>query len=74
MEDQRRHTVETSRNGCLIAWSESRGTHGIALAGEDWYDVRYWQLIVTPDGTAKEDKTWRLIHITAKKEQLTICK
>ena len=57
MEDQRRHTVATSRNGCLKAWSESRGTHGIALAGEDWYDVRCWRLIVTPDRTAKDLET-----------------
>ena len=54
MEDQRRHAA-TSQNGCRKAWSESRGTHGIALNGEDWYDVRHGRLIITPDGTAKED-------------------
>ena len=55
VEDQRCHTAVTSQNGCLKAWSESRGKHGIALDGEDWYDVRHGRLIVTPDGTAKED-------------------
>ena len=54
VEDQRRHsTAVTSQNGCLKAWSESWGKHGIAL-DEDWYDVRHGQLIITPDGTAKE--------------------
>ena len=27
----------------------SHGTHGIALDGEDWYDVRHGWLIITPD-------------------------
>ena len=54
MKDQRRHTTITSQNGCLKAWSESRGKHGIALDGEDWYDVRHGRLIITPDGSAKE--------------------
>ena len=40
-------------NGCLKAWSESRGTHGIALNGEVWYDVRHGRLIITPGGTVK---------------------
>ena len=44
------HAV-TSQNGCLKTWSESR----IALVGEDWYDVRYGRLIITPDGTSKEE-------------------
>ena len=39
----------------MKAWSESRGTHGIALNGEDWYDVRHGRLIITPDRTAKEE-------------------
>ena len=55
MEDQRRHTAVTSQNGCLKAWSKPHGTHGIALDGEDWYDVRHGRLIITPDGTAKEN-------------------
>ena len=55
VEDQRRHTAVTSQDGCRKAWSESRGTHGIALGGEDWYDVRHRRLIITPDGTAKEE-------------------
>ena len=55
VEDQRRHTVVTSHNGCLKAWSESRGTHGIAPNGEDWYRVRHGRLIITPDGTTKEE-------------------
>ena len=38
MEDQRCHTVVASQNGCPKSWSESRGTHGIALDGEDWCD------------------------------------
>ena len=54
VEGQIRHTVVTSQNGCLKAWSETRGTHGIALNGEDWYDVRHRRLIITPDGTAKQ--------------------
>ena len=53
--DQRHHTAVTSQKGCLKAWSESRETHRIALNGEDWYDVRHWRLIITPDGTAKEE-------------------
>ena len=40
----------------MKTWSKSRGTHGIALNGEDWYDVRHG-LIITPDGTAKERPT-----------------
>ena len=55
VEDLRRHATVTSRNGCLKAWSESRGKHGIALDGEDWFDVRHGRLIITPDGTAKEE-------------------
>ena len=55
VEDQRRHTAVTSQHGCLKAWSESRGKHGIALDGEDWYDVRHERLIITPDGTAREE-------------------
>ena len=35
----------TSQNGCLKAWSVSRGKYGIALDGEDWYDVRHGVLI-----------------------------
>ena len=54
MEDQRRRTAVTSQNGRLKAWSESRGKHGIALDGEDWYGVRHGRLIITPDGTVKE--------------------
>ena len=54
VEDCRCHTVITSHNGCLKAWSESRGKHGIALDGEDWYHVRHGRLIITPDGTATE--------------------
>ena len=56
MEDQRRHTTATSRNGYMEAWSESRGTHGIALNGEDWCDVRDGRLTITPDGTVKEEQ------------------
>ena len=56
MDDQRRHTGVTSQNGCLKAWSDSRGKHGIAMDGEDWYDVRYGRLIITPDGTMKEEE------------------
>ena len=51
-----RHTEITSQNGCLKTWSESRGKHGIALDGEYWYDVRHGRLIITPDGTAKEEE------------------
>ena len=40
----------TSQNGCLKAWSESRGTHRIVLDGEDWYDVRHGRPFITPDG------------------------
>ena len=54
VEDQRRHTVATSQNGCLKAWNGSRGTHGITLNVEHWYDVRQERLIITPDGTARE--------------------
>ena len=54
-EDQRRHTAVTSQNGCLKAWSESRGTHWIVLDGEDWYYVPHGRLIFTPDGIAKEE-------------------
>ena len=64
VEDQRRHTAVTSQNGRLKTWSESRGKHVIALAGEDWYDVRHGQLITTPDGTAKgEDVLYCLLNI-----------
>ena len=55
VEDQIRHTAVTSQHGCLKACSESRGKHGIALDGEDWYDVRHGRLIITPDGTAREE-------------------
>ena len=55
VEDQRRHTAVTSQNGRLKAQSESRGKHGIALDGDDWYDVRHGRVIITPDGTVKED-------------------
>ena len=54
VEAQRRHTTVTSQNVCMKTWSKSRGTHGIALNGEDWYDVRHGRLIITPDVTAKE--------------------
>ena len=53
---RRRHTAVTSQNGCLKTWSESRGKHGVALDAEDWYDGR---LIITPDGTAKEEECHR---------------
>ena len=56
MEDQIRHTAVTSQNGRLKARSESRRKHGIALDGEDWYDVQHGRLIITPDGTAKEEE------------------
>ena len=52
VEDQRLHAAVTSQNGCVKTWSESRGKHGIAQDGEDRYDMR---LIITPDGTAKEE-------------------
>ena len=55
VEDQRHHTTATSRNGCLKTLRKSRGTHKIAMNGEDCYDVRHGRLIITPDGTAKED-------------------
>ena len=67
-EDQRRHTAVTSQTGCLKARSESRGKHGIALDGEDWYDVWHGLLIITPDGTAKEEEEtistclWARLH------------
>ena len=57
-EDQRRHTAVISQNGRLKTWSESRGKHGIALDGEDWYDVWHGRLIITPDGTAEEEEQW----------------
>ena len=56
VEDQIRHTAVASQNGCLKAWSESRGTHGVALKGENWYDVRHGRLIIIPGGTAKEEE------------------
>ena len=56
VEDQIRHTAPTSQNGCLKAWSGSRGAHGIALDWEDWYDMRHGRMIVTPDGTAREEE------------------
>ena len=59
VEDQRRHTAVTSQHGRLKAWSESRGKHGIALDGDDWYDVRPGRLIITPDGTAREGEKQR---------------
>ena len=54
MEDQIRHTVVTSQNGCLKAWTESRGTHGMEKIGRP-YDVQHGRLIITPDGTAKDE-------------------
>ena len=56
VEDQRRHTAVTSQNGRLKAWSESQEKHRIVLDGEDWCDARYRRLIITPDGTAKEEE------------------
>ena len=56
-----------SQNGCLKAWSAPRGTHGIALNGEDWYDVRHGQLIITPDGTAKEGSSQCLHNLTFRR-------
>ena len=35
---------------------QSIGTHWIALDGEDWCDVRHGRLIITPDGTVKEEE------------------
>ena len=55
VEDKR---LNTAQNGCLKTWSESRGKHGIALDGEDWYDVRHGRLIITSDGTDKEYCDW----------------
>ena len=52
---RRRHTLATSQNGCLKAWNKSRGSHGITLDGEDWCNVRHGWLIITADGTAKEE-------------------
>ena len=37
--------------------NKSCGTCGIALDGEDWCDVRHGRLIITPDGTGKEEKS-----------------
>ena len=51
LEDVRRHTVVTSRNGWLKAWNKSRG---IALHGEDRYDVRHRRKIITSDGIGKK--------------------
>ena len=56
MEDLRRHTIVTSQIGCLKAWHKSPGTRGITLDGEDWCDVQHCRLIITPDGTAKEEE------------------
>ena len=42
-----------------MAWSESRGTQGLAMDGEDWYDVRHKRLMITPDGTVKEEVGWQ---------------
>ena len=60
VEDRRRHTAVTSQNGCLKAWSKSRGTRGIALDGKDVCHVR---LIITPGGITKKksDKDVALI-------------
>ena len=55
VEDQIRPTAKTSQNGRMKARSESQEKHRIALDGEDWYDVRHGRLIITPDGTAKEE-------------------
>ncbi len=66
---KKRHTAVTSQNGCLKTWSESRGKHGIAQDGEDWYDVR---LIITPDGTAKEEG--KIIYIILYKIQFLKCR
>ena len=54
--DQRRHAEITSQHGCLKTWIESRGKHWIALDGEYWYDLRHGRLIITPDGTTKEEE------------------
>ena len=40
------YSSNITQNGCMRAWSESRGTHWIALNGEDWYDVRDRRLII----------------------------
>ena len=42
-------------NWYLKAWNKFRWIHRIALDVDDWYDVWHGRLIVTPDGTAKEE-------------------
>ena len=54
-EDLRRHAVAISQSGCLRVWNESLGKHGIVLDGEDWCGVRHGRLIITLDGTVKEE-------------------
>ena len=55
-EDIGRHTVVTSQNGWLNA------SRGIALDGEDWYDVRHGRLIIIPDGIGKKNLVSSLWH------------
>ena len=73
VEDQIHHTAVglTSQNGRLKARSESRGKHGIALDGEDWYDVRHWRLIITPDGTAKEERIVGIYQMCVAKSYIS---
>ena len=57
---RKRGRPKTSHNSNITewmseTWSKSRGTHKIALNGEDWYDVQHGRLIITRDGTAKEE-------------------
>ena len=56
VEDLIRHTFTTSHDGCLEAGNTSRGTHEIALDGEDRLDGPHGRLIITHDGIAKEEQ------------------
>ena len=51
----RLHTVATSQNGWVEVWNKSFGTRGMALDGEDLCDMLHGRLIITPDGTTKEE-------------------
>ena len=64
LEDIIRHTVATSRNGCLKARNKSRVTRGIALDGEYRCDVWHGRLIITPGETEKEEEL-RFVSIAA---------
>ena len=55
MEYLKHHAVSKSQTGWVEVKNKSCRTCGIMLEGENWCKVLYVRLIITPDGTAKEE-------------------